>query len=343
MKKILIIICAISIVSLGTTYFLSKSVKAKIDQTLYSVKSVKVIKVKDENFSIGWVGDMVPANDISFNRTVLDNVSVLTQEPSLMIGNLEGTFAGASRYSKCLYITTNCHAFRSDDTFAYTLKSAGFDFISLVNNHSYDYGDDGLLDTEEVLKKVGISYISPTKPSTSITIGEKKIGILGVSFTPPLSTITDYKFIKKEISKLKLENDLVILIFHGGAEGSDKTIVTGKNEYLGDEDRGNVELVAHTAIDAGADIVLGSGPHVLRKVEYYKDKPIIYSAGNFVGGNERLTTSGILGVSAVFDIFIQKDGTFKHKINSIILSKEGVPYIDPLEQAKSLAESLSRK
>lgn len=292
-------------------------------------------------FSVGWVGDMVPAANDSFNQNAFTGVKHLTTVPSLMIGNLEGTFAQEDRVSKCGYITTNCHAFRGGVSFAYALKDAGFDFINLVNNHSYDYGDEGLSDTEAVLEELGIPYVSQRHPRTTLVVNGKRVGILGVSSTPPFSTITDYTYVTKEISDLKKENDIVILIFHGGAEGSDKTAVPGTDEYLGTEDRGNVERVAHTAIDAGADIVLGSGPHVLRKTSYYKNKPIVYSAGNFVGGNQRLLTKGILGVSGIFTL-TETTTSFNTTLTSVLLSKEGAPSVDPLEQAKTLVESLAK-
>jgi hypothetical protein len=116
----------------------------------------------------------------------------------------------------------------------------------------------------------------------------------------------------------------VILIFHGGAEGADKNLVPRDTEYMGSENRGNVYKVAHTAIDAGADIVLGSGPHVLRETKMYKNKPIVYSAGNFVGGNEKLVTKGALGISGIFTI-TDTDDVFTLATTPITLSKEGVP------------------
>ncbi|MBP6858001.1 MAG: CapA family protein [Candidatus Pacebacteria bacterium] len=325
LKLFLLLICL-----LGLIFFSASSV--------FSPNFIKPIE--KQQFSIGWVGDMVPAGNESFNINGLNYVKDLTQEPSFMMGNLEGTFAKEDRVSKCSYIPTKCHAFRSGTSFAYALKDAGFDFISLVNNHSYDYGDEGLSDTEEVLKSFGIPFISPTKPSTIVVVENKRIGILGVSSTPPKSTITNYSFIKEEIEKLKEDSDIVILVFHGGSEGSDKTIVTGEYEYLGTENRGNVLLVAQTAIDAGADIVLGSGPHVLRKVSYYKNKPIIFSAGNFFGGNERLTTSGNLGISAVFTL-TEKNNSFVNNLTSILLTKSGIPYPDPTNKAFYLLESLA--
>lgn len=291
--------------------------------------------------TIGWVGDMVPA-DIDFNAEVFSNVSTELTLPDLMIGNLEGTFAHEDRLDKCRYILSMCHAFRGDPNFADELQNAGFDFVNLVNNHAYDYGDEGLTDTEAELDRVGIPYISPTKPSTSITIKNTHIGILGLSSTEPAQTITDYDFITEQIQKLKETNDIVVVIFHGGAEGSTRTAVTGETEYMGTENRGNVQLVAHAAIDAGADLVLGSGPHVLRKIEQYKGKTIAYSLGNFIGGNNSLNTTGILGVSGIFSAQFENNIETAHDFLSVQLSSSGVPSVDEMDKGKDLIEELSR-
>ncbi len=291
--------------------------------------------------TVGWVGDMVPSSDDAYNENVFLGVASLLQKPDLMIGNLEGTFATPDRTSKCIYLATMCHAFAGDPSFAYALRAAGFDMVSLVNNHSYDYLNEGLADTEIVLNDAGIPFISPTHPSTSIVIKGKKIGVLGLSSTEPAKTITDYDFIQREVEKLKNENDFVIVVFHGGAEGADKTAVPGVNEYMGTEDRGNVELVAHTAIDAGADLILGSGPHVLRKIENYKNVPIAYSLGNFVGSG-KLTTTGILATSGIFEATLEQNAPTTYNFSSVQLSRDGVPSIDSFEQGKYLIESLSK-
>ena len=290
------------------------------------------------SISVGWVGDMVPSGDIWYDSHVLDGVASELSLPDLMIGNLEGTFALPDRFSKCQYLTSMCHAFRSSGTLAWTLKRAGFDVVSLVNNHSYDFGDDGLRDTEAVLRQAGIPFISPTSPTIAITVRGKSIAITGLSSTKPLETITDYDYITRTVTSLKETHDYVIVIFHGGAEGSTKTAVPGTVEYMGDENRGDVQKVAYTAIDAGADLVLGSGPHVLRKVEQYKGGIIAYSLGNFVGGNERLITTGTLGISGIFQATLPVDATYT--MLPIHVSKNGTPSIDPLNQAGLLLQNL---
>ncbi|MES2224448.1 MAG: CapA family protein [Patescibacteria group bacterium] len=294
------------------------------------------------SLSIGWVGDMVPSNDIGYNLTVLNAVSDTLEQPDLMMGNLEGTFAKEGRLSKCRYISTMCHAFQGDNSFADTLKAAGFDFVSLINNHSYDFGDTGLADTEAELDRVGLPYIAPNKQTASITVNGTKIGIMGLSSTEPAKTITDYTYIAQTVQSLKKDNDIVVVIFHGGAEGSTKTKVTGTTEYMGTENRGNVQSVAYTAINAGADLVLGSGPHVLRKIETYNGKTIAYSLGNFVGGKGKLSTTGTLALSGIFTQTFENKLPTANTFTSILLSKDGIPALDPDDKAKLLIESLSK-
>jgi hypothetical protein len=295
-----------------------------------------------QTLSIGWVGDMVPSDDLGYNITAFNNVSDALEQPDIMMGNLEGTFAHADRKTKCIYISSMCHAFRGDASFADSLKAAGFDFVSLINNHSYDYGADGLKDTEAELDRVGLPYIAPNKQTTSITIKGTKIGIMGLSSTEPAETINDYAYIASTVELLKKENDIVIVIFHGGAEGATKTKVPGVDEYMGTENRGNVQAVAHTAINAGADLVLGSGPHVLRKTETFNGKPIAYSLGNFVGGKGRLSTTGTLALSGIYTQLFENKLPTTNSFTSVLLSKDGTPSLDPTDQGKTLLDSLSK-
>lgn len=338
--KIFIVITALVVFGVGALVTTEKSRPTQTPPVV--LPEVPTPPAEEKTLSIGWVGDIVPA-DALYNESVFNFVKEYTQAPDLMIGNLEATFARDDRVSKCTWIQGRCHAFRGDPNFATSLSDAGFDVISLINNHALDFGIEGLTDTEDVLRSAGIPFISQNNRTLSLEKNGYAIGILGVSSTPPTRYILDYEYITAEIEKLKKENDIVILIFHGGSEGSTKTVVTGEYEFLGTENRGNVQKVAHTAINAGADIVLGSGPHVLRKMEYYKDGVIVYSAGNFVGGNEKLLTKGALGISGIFNIFVQdKEPRLRHSIDSVILSKEGVPYLDPVEQGKILVEQLSQ-
>lgn len=339
--KILVIIAAFG---LGTIAFAQINKAGITPPTKKVVQEIFYPEKKQVDFlNVSWVGDMVPS-DFNYNQNVFDNVKSELQKSDLLIGNLEGTFAEEWRLSKCEYaFLNNCHAFRGDKNFADALLDAGFKVVSLKNNHSLDYGEAGLEDTIRELDRVGIKYVSIKNPTTSIKIKDKNIGILGLSSTKPWETISDYNFIKKNIEKLKTENDFVIVLFHGGNEGSDKTSVPYEIEYTGTENRGDVAKVAYTAIDSGADLVLGAGPHVLRKVEVYKNKTIAYSLGNFVGGNGRLITSGMLGISGIFNTTLSEETLPINSLTSVILNRSGKPFIDEQEKGKELLNELSKK
>ena len=137
--------------------------------------------------------------------------------------------------------------------------------------------------------------------------------------------------------------DLVVVAFHGGAEGSDaQHVPKGDETYLG-EDRGDLRTFARTAVNAGADLVVGSGPHVVRGIEFYKGHLIAYSAGNFVGYGGVFGLSGPTAVSYVLHVRLRSDGRFRSaKIIPTLLTGQGVAEHDPSEQAITLVRSLTQ-
>ena len=112
---------------------------------------------------------------------------------------------------------------------------------------------------------------------------------------------------------------------HAGAEGSGAAHVTDRDEYYLGEDRGNAEAFAHMAIDAGASLVIASGPHVLRGMQFYKHHLIAYSLGNFAGyGN--FSTGGDLAVSVILRVTLSSAGRFERaRIYPIQLTRDGQP------------------
>jgi poly-gamma-glutamate capsule biosynthesis protein CapA/YwtB (metallophosphatase superfamily) len=135
--------------------------------------------------------------------------------------------------------------------------------------------------------------------------------------------------------------DVVVVYMHNGAEGSDAGHVTGQEEtYLG-EDRGNAQVFARAAIDAGADAVIGSGPHVLRGIEFYKGHLIAYSLGNFANFHDFQAT-GVRTQSAILRVTLTGDGHWVGgQITSVVLSAEGRPAIDSTGAAARTMNALS--
>ena len=135
----------------------------------------------------------------------------------------------------------------------------------------------------------------------------------------------------------------MLVTFHGGAEGRDQQRVRAGTETFLGENRGDSKRFARAVIDAGADLVVGHGPHVLRGMEWYKGKLIAYSLGNF-GGYKVFSLGGPLSVSAILRVEIRGDGRFESgSIVPTILAGEGIPALDPAEQAHGFVRTLSRQ
>ena len=139
----------------------------------------------------------------------------------------------------------------------------------------------------------------------------------------------NYANVKKIISHLDTICDIVIVSFHGGAEGAAYKHITRKKETFLGENRGNPYEFARMVIDAGADIVLGHGPHVTRAIDIYKGKFIAYSMGNFATYG-RFSLSGPSGISPIFEIEVDLHGSFLHgQIHATRQLGRGGPVLDP--------------
>ena len=136
--------------------------------------------------------------------------------------------------------------------------------------------------------------------------------------------------------------DLVVVTMHAGAEGSSANHVRAGTEFFLGENRGDSEAFTHAVVDAGADLVVGSGPHVLRGMEWYHGRLIAYSLGNFVGCHT-LSTSGDLALSGILHVALRADGSWVGgDLVPIHLVGCGVPERDPAEAAHGFVRDLSR-
>ncbi len=166
---------------------------------------------------------------------------------------------------------------------ATNLVDCGFDLLSVANNHANDFGPVGRKVTRKTLDSLGLTSAGSTEhPYTIAEIGNLKVGF--VAFAPNKGTLTFYnaEYARSIVTMLDSLSDLVIISIHGGAEGAKNMHVTRAREFYFGEDRGNIYEFSHAMIDAGADLVLGHGPHVVRAIEVYKNRLIAYSLGNFL-------------------------------------------------------------
>lgn len=301
-----------------------------------------------ESISLSATGDIImgdapnrlPARD---GDGFFDSVaSSLTAD--LVMGNLEQPLTGDTGTSKCgTPKRPNCFAFRSPPAYAEHLKEAGFQLLNTANNHSKDYGPQGYQNTVKALEGAGLEHTGAEDQITVVDVKGVKVAVVGFSPYAGANNLNDLSAAASIVEKAAGEADLVVVQVHMGAEGSDKNHVKAGNETYFGENRGNPIKFSRTVIDAGADLVVGHGPHVLRGMEFYKGKLIAYSLGNFAGGGRTLSRDGILKYSGVLHVSLTREGGFTSgKFVSTYLDDLGVPTRDKAnERGRKMVSDLS--
>lgn len=310
---------------------------------------------QSKTISIGWVGDIIPVisnpapvsgdtANIEANKYFGDFLNIF-KSLDIMSGNLEGVLSDSEDYqSKCAKMKTNCFAIKGSSSFAQTLKASGFDVLNIANNHALDYGSIGLTDTQINLNISEIEHTGAKGKIAYIETEKGKVAFVGFAQNYLLNSLTDKSQIQSLIKVAKENADIVIATIHAGAEGPTQLFVPDGPEVYLNENRGNTKDIAHTLIDSGADMVLGSGPHVMRGIEIYNQKIIAYSLGNFLSVN-KLSKNNFLALSGVLIININSN----KELDSVklvpvrISSPEGIPKFDESGASILLVNHLSKE
>jgi hypothetical protein len=299
-----------------------------------------VAAVGDVQLGMGWPpGHVVlPPDDA---RDVFSGVTETLAHADLRFGNLETVLADDGESKKCGKKSTKCYAFRVPTVFAKSLKAAGFDVMSIANNHAGDFGPEGRKSTMAALDAAGIRHSGPLGDIASFDVAGRRVALLGFSFGSDVYRIQDLVVARKLVADVKKRHDLVIVSFHGGAEGVGASRVPpGVEMFLG-ENRGDVRAFAHTVVDAGADLVLGSSPHLLRALELYKGRLIAYSLGNFSTW-DTFNLSGPLGITGVLKVSVAPNGVATRvELVPAVIEKPGRPVLDNARQGVTLVRTLS--
>ena len=262
---------------------------------------------------------------------LLRHVQSILQNADVTFGNLEGViFDGEGTAKRCRDMS-KCYVFRSPASYVKHFANAGFDVVSLANNHSGDFGASGRRGTKAVLRNAGIAYAG-LAGTDETAIFERNGTTFGFAAFAPNSGTCDVRNIpraKDIVATLDAKCDIVIVSFHGGAEGIKHQKLAKKTEYYLGENRGDVHKFSHAVIDAGADIVFGHGPHVTRSIELYKDRFISYSLGNFCTYG-RFNLRDAAGIAPIIKVTTNKDGAFvKGEITPTYQQKTHGPKKDP--------------
>jgi poly-gamma-glutamate synthesis protein (capsule biosynthesis protein) len=239
--------------------------------------------------TLRFVGDLVLGNShlvdnipAEWDAMYFGQVEPYLKNADLSMGNLEGAL---TQYTKTLKVTGSgrSYAFRFPPRYAKLLKDTGFTALNVANNHARDFGEQGFSDTGANLRQAAIAVVGLKGQFTILQVKELRVALVGFGFYPHQNMVQDLAAAGQLVAQAKAQSDYVVVTFHGGAEGDDAVFHGNSNEMFLGEDRGNAVAFSRAVIDAGADLVVGHGPHVLRAIECYQGRPIFHSLGNFVG------------------------------------------------------------
>ncbi len=278
---------------------------------------------------------------------LFQNVRERLKGADIVFGNLEGPLLDEGAPVKCTgqEASGTCYTFRMPTRYVGHLAEAGFNVVSTANNHILDFGAEGERSTLTTLQS---ALIQPAggKRFARFRVGGKRVVVVGFSFSrldPPFPSVLDIPGARRVVKELKEENDIVIVSFHAGPEGIDALHVAEGLEFFAGERRGETRRFAHEMVDAGADLLIGHGPHVLRGFEVYNSKLIAYSLGNFMT-YAGINTQGVSGTSLILHAALDLEtGNFAWgRVVSLRLRNRGIPFEDREHRAFTLVKALSQ-
>jgi poly-gamma-glutamate capsule biosynthesis protein CapA/YwtB (metallophosphatase superfamily) len=292
------------------------------------------------------VGDMMLGTDFPVDRLPPDDGANLLaamhpvlQRADITFGNLEGTLLDGGEPVKQCQNPDRCYLFRTPERYAFTLAQAGFDVISLANNHARDFGEEGRSASMLALEQRGIYHSGRAGDIASWEVKGQRLAMIAFAPFKNSQDMLDLAAARVLVTRIKAEHDIVLVSFHGGAEGLDALHLPFANEFYYSEDRGDVVAFAHAVIDAGADLVLGHGPHVPRALELYRGRLIAYSLGNFCT-YYGISVAGLKGLAPLLEVTISDKGEFVH--GQIISARQQRP-LGPIPDATNEAARLMKR
>ncbi len=309
-----------------------------------SGRPVRRLKRPPGPVTLEWVGDMALSTERGLPPgglgPALASVTGDLRAGDITLGNLEGTLSTGG-VSKCASLPLGrCFAFQAPPSYALALRRVGFDLVNQANNHSMDFGASGRAQTVAALDRAGIAHTGFPGEIAYLRANGIRVAFLGFAPYASDANLLDIAGARALVRRARRHAALVVVIIHAGAEGADQLHTPyGTQFYLG-ENRGAARAFAHAVINAGASIVLGSGPHVIRGVERYRDRLIAYSLGNFVGYHT-LAGGGVLDDSAILRATLDRRGRVLAARWIPITLVGGLPRPDRTGASAKLVKSLS--
>ncbi len=301
-------------------------------------KILTIVAAGDVNFGSDWPIDRTAGKN---ERDFFRNCKKIIQKADISFFNLETVLCEKGQPAK--YTDgKKSFVFRASPDFADVISDAGFDVVSIANNHIRDFGIYGENETKKALMSRGVKFLSIDGDTAGFVVNGRTILFTGYTSGNRERSIVNQKFVFEEIKKLSQECDILVVSFHAGAEGESALHTADRTEFFLGENRGNPVSLARGAIDNGADLVLMHGPHVPRAIEIYKERLIAYSLGNFV--NYGWSLNKYTAIAPLFWIELFPDGRLCGlKIYSFVQKKPGYPEFDNSFSAYKLIKKLTEQ
>jgi len=317
---------------------------AEHDPELIRIIGVGDIMMGTDYPNVAWHNSDIQQGTLA-DDLLPEDLLALLRGADVTFGNHEGVLAG--RHLHSAKDCSACFSFRSPTYHAGVLADAGFDLVSMANNHSGDFGEEGRMSSIRAITEAGMGIAgldrAGARTATQVLADGTRVGL--IAFAPNVGTLDlrDVTGAVRRVEALAASHDIVLVSFHGGAEGNNATRVPFETEIFYNEDRGDVRVFARAMVNAGADIVFGHGPHVPRGVEIYRDRFITYSLGNF-WTYTGFTNWGLLGLGPMIEVGVYPDGMLGGiAIHSTRQAGYGIPQMDDMAEARRMVMDLTRR
>jgi hypothetical protein len=277
---------------------------------------------------------------------LLAPLAPLVSDADVVLLNVEGAIGEGPAPPKCRPGSRNCYAFRQPVSVAAAIRELADSAAiigNLANNHAMDAGSAGLEATQGYLADAGVAVTGvDTLATVVVSSGGDSVAFLGFSTAQAGPDPRDLAGVSRHVARAAGQYRRVVVTMHMGAEGASAQRTANETEiYLG-ENRGNSVAFARTAVDAGASVVIGHGPHVMRASEWWGDALILYSLGN-------LLTYGPFSMrepnnrGAVACVTLNAEGRVEGAaLRSTYQRPPGIVAPDPTGRAAWLVDSLSQ-
>ncbi len=325
-----------AVVSVGCTEQVAAEANGSQADTGASARHYRIIGVGDTMMGSDWPLPIMDARmtpDGDPEAVIGAEMVALFRSGDVSFANFEGTIHESSAGAKQCGNPAVCFTFRSPPWHAAYLRRAGFTMISNANNHARDFGESGRTQTWDALTAAGFAVSASDQDGRRIGIqvleDGTRVALVAFGHNPGLMAVQNLPRVAELVREAQAQADMVIVSCHIGAEGRAADRVTRATEMFLGENRGNPYAFAHTAVDAGADVVLCHGPHIPRAVEVYQGRFIAYSLGNFwTYGRFNLTDPA--GYAPIADLQVARDGSLvSARIVSARQDRPGGPTMDP--------------